>query len=242
MGGVVTLVVWGAVSVPCRPGPPPWEWGPTLCGSGVSVEDVDLSTVESPAAAARAQASADKQARIRELAEWDQLDRTQRRQLGLPVSDTEWAKVKGLNARRVAKYRAEPFYDKCVADLRNITKKRLAPGGAASLADLPFSAGSAGIDDVSDYAAIKTQVASMARQGEQRALDLWLKHWGKPFLDEEIAGRVTDLASLSDEEVVVQVVEVVSPVLLAEVLRGRGWVVDAPRNEGLPRMLAEDAS
>jgi hypothetical protein len=204
------------------------------------VEEVDLSDLDVPGVDARAKLVEDKQNRIRDLAEWDQLDRSQRRALGVPVSDTEWAKVKGLNPRRVGKYRLEPFYEKCVADLRSITKKRLAPGGSVALADLPFSAASAGVDDVADYSAIKAQVASLARQGEQRALDLWLKHWGKPFLDEEIAGRVTDLASFSDEQVVEQVVGVVSPVLLASVLRDRGWVVSAPDDEGIPRMLREE--
>jgi hypothetical protein len=169
----------------------------------------------------------DKQARIRELAEWDQLDRQQRKALGLPLTDTEWAKVKGLNARRVGKYRTDPFYTKCVEDLRNITAKRIAPGGSASLADVALS-GIPGGDDLADYTAIKAQLAALARQGDARALEVWLKNWGKPFLDEEVSNRVADLASLTDEQLVVQVVELVNPRLLAGVLEGRGWTVSAP--------------
>jgi hypothetical protein len=187
--------------------------------------DVDAGLAGSPAATKKL--AEEKRARIRELAEWDQLDRQQRRSLGLPLTDTEWAKVKGLNARRVGKYRVDPFYAECVDRLRDITAKRIAPGGSASLADIALSGGP-GSDDVSDYAAIKSQLASLARQGDPRALEIWLKNWGKPFLDEETANRVADLASLSDEALVIQLVETVNPRLLAGVLERCGWVVNLP--------------
>jgi hypothetical protein len=168
-----------------------------------------------------------KQDRVRELAEWDQLDRQQRKALGLPLTDTEWAKVKGLNARRVGKYRTDPFYAKCVEDLRNITAKRIAPGGSASLADVALS-GVPGTDDLADYTAIKSQLAALARQGDARALETWLKNWGKPFLDEEVANRVADLASMTDETLVTQLVSLVNPVLLGNVLEAAGWTVTVP--------------
>lgn len=168
-----------------------------------------------------------KKARIRDLAEWDQLDRQQKRQLGLATTDTEWARTRNLNPRRVSKYRADPYYTEYTAQLADLTRKRISPSGSASLADVVSSAAS-GVDDVSDYAAIKTQVASLAKQGDQRALDLWLKHWGKPFLDEETAGRVVDLASLSDVELVSQLVSLVNVRLLSDVLSDAGWKVEAP--------------
>lgn len=182
------------------------------------------------ASAATAKLVSDKRARIEELAEWDQLDRQQRRALGVPVSDTEWAKVKGLNVRRVAKYRNDPYYATCIERLRNITKKRIAPGGSASLAELASLGNNPGVDDLSDYTAIKAQVAALARQGEQKALDLWLKHWGRPFLEEETANRVADLAGMSDEELVSSLVSMVSPLLLADVLAQAGWRAEAPRD------------
>lgn len=194
------------------------------------VEEVDLVDFDAGVAGSAAGSKKlveEKRARIRELAEWDQLDRQQRRALGLPLTDTEWAKVKGLNPRRVGKYRTEPFYSKCVTDLRDITAKRIAPGGSAVLADVMLS-GTPGSDDLSDYTAIKSQLAALARQGDARALELWLKNWGKPFLDEETANRVTDLASLSDEALVVQLVDAVNPTLLADVLCARGFSVVLP--------------
>jgi hypothetical protein len=190
-------------------------------------ELVDLDAGVTPSPAAAKKLVDEKRLRIRELAEWDQLDRQQRRALGLPLTDTDWAKVKGLNPRRVGKYRTDEFYDKCVADLRDITAMRIAPGGSASLANIALSGGP-GTDDVSDYAAIKSQLATLARQGDPRALEIWLKNWGKPFLDEETANRVADLASLTDEALVDQLVATVNPVLLANVLTRCGWVVNLP--------------
>jgi hypothetical protein len=211
--------------------PPCRAFHPTVARSGVddTVTDIDLAAAEeAPTTAATAKLVADKRARIEELAEWDHLDRSQRRALGVPVSDTEWAKVKGLNVRRVAKYRNDPYYAVCVDKLRNITKKRIAPGGSASLADIASLNGAPGVDDLADYTAIKGQVAALARQGEQKALDLWLKHWGRPFLDEETANRVADLASMSDEELVRVLVEMVNPALLSSVLEVNGWGVQTP--------------
>lgn len=241
----VDVSAFGACSARHRPCLSSFRPGrrPTVARQSVDddlVVETDLTSVsEEPpqTAAATAKLVAERRERIQELAEWDQLDRTQRRTLGVPVSDAEWAKVKGLNVRRVSKYRADPFYDQCVEKLRSITRKRIAPGGSATLADLSLT-GMPGVDDVSDYTAIKTQVASLARQGDQRALDMWLKHWGKPFLDEETSNRVADLAGMSDEEIVTGVVELVNPVLLADVLRGHGWVVNPPPATGAARFLA----
>jgi hypothetical protein len=198
------------------------------------VEETVLATVADAPSSSRSGVEAgravlveQKRARIRELAEWDQLDRQQKKTMGLPTTDLEWAKVKGLNARRVAKYRADEYYVSYVEQLRSVSKKRIAPAGSAALTEM-MSSTSSGVDDVSDYAAIKTQVAALAKQGDQRALDLWLKHWGKPFLDEETANRVTDLASLSDSDLVSQLVALVNPALLSDVLAGAGWTVAAP--------------
>lgn len=196
------------------------------------VEEVELSGVVSEGSGegstpASRKLVEDKKVRIRELAEWDQLDRQQRRALGLPLTDTEWAKVKGLNPRRVGKYRVDPFYERCVEELRSVTAKRISGGGSAVLANVALS-NVPGSDDVADYAAIKSQLAGLARQGDSRALEIWLKHWGKPFLDEEVSSRVSDLASFSDEALVELVVGIVAPVLLADVLVSAGWKVSAP--------------
>jgi hypothetical protein len=211
--------------------------------NGSDIVETDLVSVaeESGTVAATAKLVADKRDRIEELAEWDHLDRAQRRALGVPVSDAEWAKVKGLNVRRVAKYRNDPYYAVCVEKLRNITKKRIAPGGSASLADIASLGGMPGVDDLADYTAIKGQVAALARQGEQKALDLWLKHWGRPFLDEETANRVADLASMADEELVRTLVSMVNSALLAEVLTGAGWSVVSPQPTGAALVGADSA-
>jgi hypothetical protein len=200
------------------------------------VVEVDLASLPAEqvgAVAASRQRVEDKRERILELAEWDQLDRQQRRSLGLPLTDVAWAKVKGLNPRRVGKYRSDPFYLECVERLREVTSMRIAPGGSAVLSDVMLSK-SPGVDDLSDYTAIKSQLAALARQGDARALELWLKTWGKPFLDEETSNRVADLASMSDEALVSMVVDVVSVGLLVSVLEGRGWrVVPTEHSEGV---------
>lgn len=204
----------------------------------MDIVETDLSEVESspvPTAAANAARAAEKRSRIDALAEWDQLDRVQRRALGLPATDSEWARVNNVHVRRVSKYRDDPYYKTAVAKLDDIAKKRIASAGSAVM---PSIAGTPGVDDSADYSAIKSQVASLARQGDQRALDMWLKHWGKPFLDEETANRVADLASMSDEELIVSLVDMVNPLLLSDVLTGRGWEIKMPADAGIPRMAA----
>lgn len=206
----------------------------------MSVTETDLSGVDGrpSVAAANAARAAEKRSRIDALAEWDQLDRVQRRALGLPGTDTEWARVNNLHVRRVAKYREDPYYKTAVSKLDDIARKRIASSGSAVL---PSIAGAPGVDDAADYTAIKAQVAGLARQGDQRALDMWLKHWGRPFLDEETANRVADLASMSDEDLVESLVEVVNPLLLADVLRDAGWVANPPADPGVPRMSVNGA-
>lgn len=210
------------------------------------VDEVELAGVPASsasvtnAAAGRAALVEQKEARIRKLAEWDQLDRTQKRQLGLATTDVEWAKVEGLNHRRVAKYRSDPYYAEYVAKLTSVAKKRIAPAGSASLADFASSTAS-GVDDLSDYTAIKQQVAALAKQGDQKSLDLWLKHWGKPFLDEETSNRVADLASMTDVTLVEQLISLINVDLLQQTLVDAGWQSTPPSCETADRPHGEQA-
>lgn len=133
-----------------------------------------------------------------EYIEWLLTDKHQRAVMGLPASDVEWAKVKGISDRTIRKWKQD---EKFVAKYENRQKEvELSLPGATALATSPkagggkkvASPGSVSGDDSNDYNIIKNKLVERAMSGDRASAELYFKTYGKLYVDEEAASRRSD--------------------------------------------------
>lgn len=163
----------------------------------------------------------------REYAHWLAIDRKTKVALRLPLTHAAFAEDKGVATRTLRRWREDPEFQALVeqrkveaatevmpnstvvsrvgpprakADKRTRVE---APKGVTS-ADDPFNDPDLAPDEAT-YLRVKQALANMAGEGNQGAIDLFLKHYGKPFIEAEQADG-TALAHLSDAELAAEVV------------------------------------
>jgi hypothetical protein len=57
-------------------------------------------------------------------------------------------------------------------------------------------------------------------------LELYFKTYGKPFVEEEAASRVSDVAAADLEKLVLEAVVALGEPVVADALRSLGWTVE----------------
>lgn len=131
--------------------------------------------------------------------------------------------MKGINPRTLRRWKEDPEFQKIVEqrkmELANSapnstiaavgppraaidprTVKRLTPPDPATLEDDPvYDPGLT--PDEQKYFQVKDTLVQMAMDGNQTAIDLYLKHYGKPFVEAE-QSKFEDYANMSDEQIV----------------------------------------
>jgi hypothetical protein len=85
--------------------------------------------------------------------------------------------------------------------------------------------------DERDYRLVKAQLLTSAKTGNLKATELFMKLYGKTWIDEEQASRSSDFGSMDLEDLVARAVLVLAPEVLADALRAEGWVVEAPNDD-----------
>lgn len=133
-----------------------------------------------------------------EYIEWTLMNKHQRAIAGLPTSDVQWAKVKGITDRAIRKWKQNPDF---LAKLENRRKEVILalPGGTA----LPLQAAAvqklSTDSDKNEHEAIKAKLIERAMAGDRASAELYFKTYGKQFVDEEIASRKSDFRDLDIE-------------------------------------------
>lgn len=174
-----------------------------------------------------------------EFLEWSLLDRRTREINGLPKSQAEFAKWKGITPRTVSRWKNDPEFAARMEQRQLEEAQRLTPNATVSSR---FSGGKArrhdgaagtprvpetvepevapeGVQpDEWDYQRIKATIARRAIEENNRdAQDLWMKHWGKTFVEAE-AAEDESLSGLSDDELVEQIIGLVGVETVSRVL------------------------
>jgi hypothetical protein len=80
--------------------------------------------------------------------------------------------------------------------------KRLSPPAPAMAADDPALDPNVSVDE-QRYLQVKDTLVNMAMDGNQGAIDLYLKHYGKPFVEAE-QSKFDDYASKTDDELIAE--------------------------------------
>jgi hypothetical protein len=86
----------------------------------------------------------------------------------------------------------------------------------------PGSVEEALLGDEADYRVVKAQLFDAAKGGNLKATELFMKLYGKSWIEEEAASRVSDFSGMDFDKLVAEALVVAG-------LRARGWsVVPAP--------------
>lgn len=127
-------------------------------------------------------------------------------------SEEEWAAANGTTSRTLRRWKQDPAF-------------------AALRASLGPYVPEEGVDDGSDeaaYRAVKAKLVAGARSGNAKALELYFKTYGKPFVEEEVAARTLDLSAMELPALVACTVAALSPDELVSALTQVGWKVEKP--------------
>lgn len=142
-----------------------------------------------------------------EFAYWLATPKRLRVSLGLPQTEKQFAEMKGVHPRTVRRWKENPEFMELVDQQRRIiadespnstitkvgearpakdprTKARLAsPDPVTELDDPALEPGLT--SDEQRYLQVKDTLVRMAMDGNQGAMDLYLKHYGKSFVEAE---------------------------------------------------------
>jgi hypothetical protein len=127
-------------------------------------------------------------------------------------TEEEWAASNGTTARTLRRWKQDPEF----VALR------------ASLSGAPTVEASDDGSDEASYRVVKAKLVEGARSGNAKALELYFKTYGKPFVEEEVAARTLDLENLELPGLVARAVAAVAPEELEATLTGLGWKVERP--------------
>lgn len=139
-------------------------------------------------------------------------------------TEDEWAKSHGYaDARTLRRWKKNP---KFIERQMSITQKMVTKvGGAIITSD---------DDDITmdgeerDYRLVKTKLVQSAKEGNLKAQELYMKQYGKSWIDEEQASRASDFSNLELPHLVAKAALALDPETVAQALRDLGWTVTGP--------------
>lgn len=138
-------------------------------------------------------------------------------QRGLVATDADWARKNEVADRTLRRWKNNPEFIELQANFA----EEVSPRERARDVE-------AGEGDEADYREVKAVLLEGARNGNPKYVEMYLKTYGKPFIDEEVASRSTDLSGMDLDDLVSRAVASLSPETLEQVLVGLGWQVTRP--------------
>jgi hypothetical protein len=152
---------------------------------------------------------------------------------GVVATEDDWAKSKGYkDARQLRRWKNDPRFVARQAELVGdvpVLRVTSAPGSVAEAVSV----------DEADYRVVKANLLDAAKGGNLKATELFMKLYGKSWIEEEAASRASDFTGMDFDALVAESLVSVSEDAVVAALRSRGWsVVPAPGEayEGDPRL------
>lgn len=159
----------------------------------------------------------------REFAYWYATPKRLRVSLGLPLSETQFAEMKDITPRTLRRWKEQVGFKEMVesfklemandspdATIRKVgsaAPKMKVEDVRATLEDDPALVDGVSPDE-QKYLQVKDTLVRMAMDGNQGAMDLYLKHYGKAYVEAEQAD-FSDYRNMSDEQLVAEVCQMV---------------------------------
>ena len=138
-------------------------------------------------------------------------------------TQAEWASAHGISDRAVRKWKSNPAFVERQRDMASRFS-----GVAREVVEAELSGGG----DETDYQLVKSKLVEQAKQGNAKAVELYFRTYGKPFVEEEAASRQSDFANVDLDVLVSRALTAVGDELVAAALRERGWTVLGPEVVG----------
>lgn len=143
---------------------------------------------------------------------------------GATATEEQWAQEHGYSgSRTMRRWKTNPDFTE---RQRRLTESMAAKSGGA----LVFSDD----DDITmdgderDYRLVKTKLVESAKQGNLKAQELFMKLYGKSWLDEEQASRSSDYSNMELPGLVAKAASILDPKIMADALRAAGYTVSEP--------------
>lgn len=139
-----------------------------------------------------------------EYLEWLLMDDRTRLDKGLPKTKTGYANLVDCSPRTLRRIENDP-------DFAAIREKREERIRRADPYETLEDAEELGIDDPEEveYLQLKRRIHADALKGDDKARSLWMKHWGKEWVEEEAAQRRAGFADLTDDDLMVRTLELI---------------------------------
>ena len=156
----------------------------------------------------------------REYAYWLATPRRLRVSLGLPTSDTAFAEMKDVDPRTLRRWKKDEKFAELVESFKvemsnaspNSTINKVGIAAPVASAPQPVVPSDDPVvtvgltDDEQKYLQVKDTLVRMAMDGNQGAMDLYLKHYGKSFVEAE-QSEFADYRDKSDDQLVWELCE-----------------------------------
>lgn len=142
---------------------------------------------------------------------------------GAVANEEQWAKANGFaNARTTRRWRSNPEF---LERQKTLTSSMVAKVGAVAV----FETDKGTIDaDERDYKVVKNKLVESAKGGSLKAQELFMKLYGKSWLDEEMASRASDFSNLELPDLIAKAVDALDPATMVKVLEEKGYTVKGP--------------
>ena len=144
--------------------------------------------------------------RIKQLAYFDAMTKDDRRRQRLPHTDAGLAENMGVSVSSIRKWRRDPMYEQTMKEERSKILAKIDPRAEVIL-DAAAQHKLAN-DDLLTYEKVKAGIAAGAMEGDARSIEVYLKHWGNTFVQQETT-RVDVLADYTDEQLLLEIAELV---------------------------------
>jgi hypothetical protein len=138
-------------------------------------------------------------------------------------TEDEWAKAHGYaDSRTMRRWKAKPEFQE---RQRRLTESLAVKTGAVILHD--DEDGTMDSEE-RDYRLVKAKLVEQAKQGNLKAQELYMKQYGRSWVEEEQASRASDFSNLELPSLVARAASALEPSVLATALRELGYTVTEP--------------
>lgn len=132
------------------------------------------------------------------------------------ASENDWAAGHGTTSRTLRRWKQSPDFERRRLELTKVASvSKVVELGAADLSG-----------DEGDYRVVKSTLVAGAKEGNPKYLELYFKTYGRPFVEEEAAARVSDVAAADLDKLVLEAIMALGEPVVAEALRSMGWTVE----------------
>ena len=144
---------------------------------------------------------------------------------GAVATEDEWAKSHGYaDSRTMRRWKTKSEF---IERQKRLTESLVSKTGAA----IVYEDDEVTMDaDERDYRLVKSKLVESAKTGNLKAQELFMKLYGKSWLDEEQAARASDFSNLELPVLVARAAVALEPDVLASALREAGWTVSEPQS------------